>query len=92
MFLAAEKNSMSYIIFTGHNILLLITFEPYVRGVYGISHASMIISSAIIVGIALYEEKELICIYGKRYIEYYKRSPFLISLLKLLMTVISKHL
>ncbi|RLF19266.1 MAG: hypothetical protein DRZ82_06280 [Thermoprotei archaeon] len=46
-------------------------------------------SSAIIIGIALHEEKELREVYGKHYIEYCKRTPFLVPLPTLLSTAIS---
>jgi len=73
-----------------YGLLLLTAFKPYVRGAFTVPPTlPWLISSAIIIGIALHEEKELRAVYGKRYIEYCKRTPFLIPLPKLLSTAIS---
>jgi len=73
-----------------YGLLLLTAFKPYVRGAFTVPPTlPWLVSSAIIIGIALHEEKELREVYGKRYIEYCKRTPFLVPLPTLLSTAIS---
>ena len=73
-----------------YGLLLLTAFKPYVRGAFAIPPTlPWLISSAIIIGVALHEENELRAKYGELYSEYCKRTPFLMPLPKPLSVAIS---
>lgn len=74
-----------------YGLLLFIYFKPYVKGAFTISPTlPWLISSMIVIGVALDEEIEIKRKYDEEYINYCKKVPFMIPLPKLLSDIITK--
>ncbi len=72
-----------------YGLLLFISFKPYIRGAFRTPPTLIwLISSMIIVGIALHEEIEMRKKYGEDYINYCKKTPFMIPLPRSLSNII----
>ena len=73
-----------------YGLLLLATFAPYPRGGY-VPRPTLpwLISSLVIVGVALQEETRMEKKYGKKYVEYRRRVPFMVPLPRILVVFIT---
>jgi len=68
-----------------YGLLLFIGFQPYTKGAFSTPPTLIwLISSIIVIGVALYEELEMRNRFGEEYINYCKKTPFTLPLPKLL--------
>ncbi len=64
-----------------YGLLLFVGFKPYIRGAFATPPTFIwLVSSMIVIGVALYEEMEMKKKYGKEYEHYCKRTPFMLPL------------
>jgi len=79
---------LGYIVWS-YGYLLLVPQLSYIRGAFAIPPSLIwVISTMIIIGVALHEEIILMELYGERYADYRRRTPFMISLPKPLTSII----
>lgn len=73
-----------------YGLLIYVSYKPYVRGALNIPPALIwLITTMIVIGVALIEEIEMVKRYGERYKEYSRTTPFMIPLPKPLAKLIT---
>ena len=79
---------LGYILWS-YGILILVYFMPHIKGALSIMPSyPWLISTLIIIGIALNEEIKLINVYGERYITYMLKTSFMLPLPSKVSTII----
>jgi len=79
---------LGYIVWS-YGVLSLVLNTPHVRGAFHIPPSPIwVVSTMIIIGVALHEEIDMLRLYGKKYEEYQKRTPFLVPLPRSLLKVL----
>lgn len=79
---------LGYIIWS-YGLLIFIYLKPYVKGAFVTTPSyPWLISALIIIGVALYEEIKMKKIYRENYVDYIKRSSFMMPLPKRLIDFI----
>ncbi|MEM1744612.1 MAG: DUF1295 domain-containing protein [Candidatus Nezhaarchaeales archaeon] len=64
-----------------YGLLIFVSYKTYVKGALATPPALIwLVSAMIVIGIALFEEIEMVKKHGERYEEYRKRTPFMIPL------------
>lgn len=73
-----------------YGLLLLATFAPYPKGGY-VPNPTLpwLVSSLIVIGVALQEEAQMVKKYGKEYVDYRRKVPFMIYLPRILVGLIN---
>jgi len=80
---------LGYILWS-YGLLVFISFKSYVRGAFTTPPSTIwLISTMIVVGIALLEELEMARKLGEKYEEYRRRTPFMIPLPKPLYRIVA---
>jgi len=76
-----------------YGLLVFVSYKQYVRGAFATPPALLwLISTMVVIGVALLEEAEMLKRYGERYEEYRKRAPFMIPIPKWLARIIAAPL
>jgi protein-S-isoprenylcysteine O-methyltransferase Ste14 len=73
-----------------YGLLLLATFAPYPKGGY-VPRPTLpwLVSSLIVIGVALQEETQMVKVHGEKYVEYRRKVPFMVRLPRILVAFIT---
>lgn len=79
---------LGYVIWS-YGLLVFISFKPYIKGAFTVPPSyPWLISTLIIIGVALFEEIKMKEQYGEEYINYINRTSFMIPLPKQMINII----
>lgn len=73
-----------------YGLLIFVSYKTYIRGAFATPPALIwLVSTMIVIGVALFEELEMTKKHGEKYEEYRRKAPFMIPLPKLLTSIIT---
>jgi protein-S-isoprenylcysteine O-methyltransferase Ste14 len=76
-----------------YGLLIFVSFKCYVKGAFATPPALIwLMSTMVVIGVAMLEEVEMSRRYGERYEEYRKKAPFMMPMPKLLSRAITAPL